>query len=215
MTTGAQVRGLFAGAGMAVLLTTSACAVGPAQGTHELGSAPPPTLHFPGDSNVYETVSELGVRAELVAIGQVTGVVSRELDDGGGAEPESGIPMVYYSFKVEEVLGGDTPKTPSIVLGWLDLERIQTTEVTPIQESARVVLFLDRVGRDDSPGIESVGELFVPLSGDNGVFDVVDEHATARSAAVRSLRPGGPGTDPGRKLRVPVSSIADVVTTNG
>lgn len=57
---------------------------------------------------MYETVSELGKTADLVAVGEVTGVVSKESDDGGGDEPESGIPMVFYCFKVDEVLSGST-----------------------------------------------------------------------------------------------------------
>jgi hypothetical protein len=92
------------------------------------------------------------------------------------------------------VAGDDVAGEIPIV--WSDTDLVEMSGVSPLDGSGQLLLFLKhQVSATDAPGIDSVEESYVPLSGDNGVFDVAasGDAATARSEVVRSLD-GSQGT---------------------
>lgn len=145
------------------------------------GGQPTGKVRFDGSYPAYESIPELAKPASLIVRGTVGEVVAREMDGGGEDESDGhGIPMVFMRLDVSESM--TAASTPSeIVLGWLDLGRIEASDVSELLPGQEVVLFLERLDRKSAPGIESLeGEFYVPLSADNGVFDV-DSRGTIRA----------------------------------
>lgn len=162
-------------------------------------------------ARTFASVQQLARSSDLIVMGRPVAVVSRELDGGGereldaNGEPAPGaVPMTFFDFAVDRRLGSKT-SPERIIVGWVDAS---PTFQTPLSIGSTVVLYLQFNAAGDTPGITSVGDHYVPLSGDNGTFDVRDGRAVARSAAVRSLRDGQPPAGADQRLDVPLSSLA-------
>ncbi len=151
------------------------------------------------DSAGYVTVEDLNANADAMVIGTVGDLLATERDNSG--EPEiddegraAGIPMAFYEFSVERVVRGQVPAT--IVVSWLDLGQASNTEeLSALSKGQHVVLWLDHLTADDMPGIESFADVWVPLSGDNGVMDIAGDQATARSSVLTGLDSGSRVSD--------------------
>ncbi len=183
-------RGLWLG-GAVVLLVAAWNLALPADRTH---------MEF--DYYIYETVTDLGNVADVVVAGEVSDVAARFDDRGGDPEtdqygnPIPGIPMVVYEFDVDTIVKGDI-EAKTLLVGVVDLDRVTTPGLTPLKEGQSLVLFLDHVTVDEAPDIGSVSkELWVPISDDNGIFDVSDGHASPRlDDVVVRLTDGSPDQD--------------------
>jgi hypothetical protein len=125
---------------------------------------------------IYSSVEELAVASDAEVVGTVKGIVAREVDYGTDNQDEraegSGIPNVFYQVDVSEVLGG-TAET-SIVVASPDLTTLSvSSETTPLVAGQRVLLFVQEQTSNGAPGISSFDFFYVPVSLDNGVFDIL------------------------------------------
>jgi hypothetical protein len=150
------------------------------------------TLHFTGPT--FQDLRTLRAASDLVIVGHPDRVIGRELDGGGGPEVAAdgrarGVPLVFYSVAVDRVIAGSAPRS-QIVVSWMDTEAADNDyQATPLSEGQQVVLFLDFVASEQSPGIQLVGDHYVSVGGDAGAFDVSGSSVTARSPSIRSRTP--------------------------
>lgn len=190
----------------ALLVAMSGCGQGTAGTTSTQGPASQ-RIQLDADYPSFPSVLALTSQADAVVVGRVTGILSRERD-GGADQPESsgrGIPMVFYQFAVQEVIKGDVADR-DISVGWIDLSLVTTPDVSAIEKSPAVLLFLEHLTSVDAPGISTVTDFFVPLGADNGVFDVSGDVATARSRIVQSL-----GANSAARAALPLSfTLAEI-----
>jgi hypothetical protein len=186
-----------------------ACSTAPAaQGpTHEFAAAS------------FRSAEQLMNSSDLVVLGRPVSVLSRELDAGGEAEldsagrPEPGaIPMVFLDFSIDKVLRGSAPSR-EIPVGVIDVTKMKTSAQTELRLNAPVVLFLRLNKAEEAPGISTVGDHYVPLSGDNGIFDVVNSRAMARSAVVTSVGARDTASQPATRISVPMDTLLQLGTT--
>jgi hypothetical protein len=151
-----------------------------------------------GDYEVYPSVEALVASADLVVEGKVGPVVMREIDRGGDPEvdPETGekipgVPMAFSEVTITNVLWAsprvEALTAETILVATVDSELIVTNQESPLNEGEQVMLFLRRRDPSTAPGL-TPDSFYVPLSGDNGVFDVRDSVATPRLEAVVNLR---------------------------
>ena len=181
-------------AGVAVILLVSAC------GGQAASSV---------DGPVYDTVTALTERADLVVTGSPAEVVAREVDGGGNDESVdgSGTSTVFWSVRVDSVLAGDA--VGEVVVAWPEQGGDVAESATPVEAGQSLVLFLEQVSAGDAPGITSVDGFYLPVGGDQGVFDVRGADAVARSPEVRGLADPEEGD---AALRVPVADLEAVVS---
>lgn len=162
------------------------------------------------DYPVYGSVAALGAAADAVVVGRVGGVAGRELD--GGGDPETGdaggIPLVFRHLTVQRVLAGAVRVGDDLLLSRLDLTKVQAADYTPLTEGQTLLLFLRHRSRADGPGVTSVNETWVPLSADNGVFDVAGSQARARSTLLTSVREEPSARSDAGHLRATLDEIA-------
>lgn len=128
------------------------------------------------DMPIYSSLTELARASDAEVVGTVKGVVAREIDHGTDIADEkvdaAGIPTVFYEVEVSEVLKGATDST--IVVGAPDVAKLSfSSEATPLKAGQRVLLFLKEQTPKEAPGIDSYEFFYVPVSRDNGVFDVL------------------------------------------
>lgn len=155
-------------------------------------STPTVSMDYP----TYSTVAELDRVADVVVLGQIGARTSTEYDNGGNEEVGDGgqplgIPMAFFDFTVQKVLQGDlTDKT--ITVEWIDTSKVTLEDSTSdLKQGQTVVLWLQHLTTQDAPGVTSVSDFWVPVSGDNGVMDVAAGHATARSETLTGLKTPG------------------------
>ena len=150
--------------------------------------AQPPTLQrtaaaFKG----YTSVTGLAEDADVIVVGTVEGIVGRGWDEGSEGNPAPGIipdehtktPMAFYQVAVSEVLQGDPGAT--IIVARIDHTIRWDNNEKPLETGQEVLLFLDSI---DNPDVFTIfkdrKDLYVPLSLDNGVFEVSDNKAVPR-----------------------------------
>ncbi len=169
-----------------------------------------------GDYEVYPSIESLASAADLVIEGQGGPVVLREVDRGGNPEsdPEtgeksSGIPMAFSEVTVTNIVWA-SPQINALVgkavlVAMVDTELIVAEQESPLNEGEQVVLFLRHRDHSTAPGL-TPDDFYVPLSGDNGVFDLEDSVATPRLPAVEDLRgldiAAGPTPDSSRAFNL-------------
>lgn len=148
------------------------------------------------DYATYSTANELDRVADVVVLGQVGSLKATEYDNGGNEEvgdegQQLGIPMAFYDFSVEKVLRGDLAQK-NITVEWIDTTKVTTEEqISELKPGQTVILWLRHLTAKDAPGVASISDFWVPVSGDNGVLDVNNGKATARSDALTGIdQPG-------------------------
>lgn len=166
------------------------------------------TPHVSADYPVYASVEELVAASDLVVTGSVGEVVGRQTEGSRGGSV--GNPMVFYDFRVAEVLKGQSPL--EMVVGYVDLDKISMDEVSAVTAGQELMFFLRCLPDEQSPEIDVVGDFCIPLSADNGVFDVEGDTATARSELLVAVYEAQ-ATVPVRAdaLRLPVAALASSV----
>ena len=132
----------------------------------------------PGDSGMvstafvrrYDSLDRLAAVSDAVVVGEVTGVVSTQPDKGasGLAEP---IPSTWYEIEVQETLKGETTDTITVVR--YDPGTFGDTQITVLLPGKQVSLFLEKRTAEEFPVVTMTDVFYVPISFDNGVFDVV------------------------------------------
>lgn len=151
--------------------------------------------------DVYPTIEDLSDASDVVVLGTVKSIagsgVSRGQDGTGGAYPYN-----LYELDVTEVFKGQVSETlyvyrtdPSL---FGEAPGLTEYPLTTLSVGETVVLYLERVSTDYEPTIPStLGDtIYVPLSFDNGVFDVtasgpigavgtVDDNTEVRPRGVR------------------------------
>ncbi len=144
------------------------------------------------DYAVHQSVSSLTYSSDVVVVGRVGSVVAREVDGGGDSEnrPGVGLPMVFHHVEVTRTMSGSPGR--SVIVAWPDSRRVSMEGATPVSAGEELVLFLERLSPAQAPGITSVRDFYVPVSGDNGVFDVQSSDTVyPRSDEVLGLTSGG------------------------
>ncbi len=128
--------------------------------------------HIEADYAVHGSVSALTYSSDVVVVGRVGSAVAREIDGGGDSEdrPGVGLPMVFHRVEVTRTMSGSPGR--SVIVAWPDSRRVSMEGATPVSAGQELVLFLERLSPAQAPGITSVRDFYVPVSGDNGVFDV-------------------------------------------
>lgn len=170
-----------------VLITMAAC--GPAVDP-SISEGPPTPITVQSSYESYATIDGLLGASDSAVIGVVGEVVDSFLDDGCDpqTDPSTGKPFFYarmdvFEVKVERWLSGE-PKTEVIRVVSLDPTSVVDPEWTPLESGERLLLFLVR---NNVPCPEGGGELWLPLSADNGVFDVSGDVVFPRSDNVTGL----------------------------
>ena len=165
-----------------------------------------PQLESVSEYFAYRTLTSLAQESDVVVRGRVAELLTQNVDQGG--TDVAGIPMLYYRVEVSEVLAGSI-EASSVVVGWKDAERSGDDELSDLAASSSVVLYLESVTRDAAPGIPpEFDRILVPLSGDNGVFDVRDSEAVARSKIVTGVLAPGDGFREGQLMVVALDTLA-------
>ena len=158
------------------------------------------------DGPTYDTVVALEAEADAVVVATVGELVGKEIDGGGEPEVDGegeivGIPMEFWSVDVERVLAGDAPDT--LTVAWIDQRTIRIEgRLSEFSVGDELVLYLVHQPADATPGLKSVEDVWVPLSGDNGVMDIDGDKVIARSELLTGL------TSPG-KVGVPLTATVD------
>ena len=116
--------------------------------------------------------------------------------------------MAFWSVQVASVLAGD--EIEKVVVAWPEEDGDVPESATPVESEQSLVLFLERRTADEAPGVTSVDDFYVPVGGDQGVFDVRGAEAAARSPEVRGLT--GP-EDGNEAFRVAVADLEATVSS--
>lgn len=138
------------------------------------------------DGPTFASVAELTSNSDLVVVGSVEQVLEKF---ESGSTSADAIPMLVYDLQVDEVLKGPN-ELRTVPLGYLDLDRIRTSDVSPIEPGQQLLLFLEQVTVGETAVIGSVSFdlIYVPVGGtDVSVFDVRDGLATPRSDVIQGL----------------------------
>ncbi len=138
--------------------------------------SPPERTGSSFDMPIYSSLDELAAASDAQVVGTVKGTVAHEIDYGT-ADPaqqvdQAGIPVVFYEVAVSETLEGTTGDT--VIVAAPDVEQLNfSSEITSLRAGERVLLFLREQTAEDAPGIDTYDFFYVPVSLDNGVFDVL------------------------------------------
>ena len=147
--------------------------------------------------NRYSTLEDLSESADVVVLGTVRSIAATGI--GRGSEGE-GNPMPYtiYELEVQETFKGGVSGT--IYVGRTDPSYFEDSLVfddaplTKLNTGEKVVLYLRKLNADVEPTIpiEGLDYVYVPLSLDNGVFDVSGAVGVVGETA--EVRPRGIGS---------------------
>lgn len=146
-------------------------------------------VHLFGTHAEYSSIEALAKASDVVVVATVGDDVRRAIE-GDPDVPDSGIPMMYREFSVNEVLSDPSGYVQGdvIYVSLFDTDKLIVDEQKAIASGQQLLLFLDRVSVDEVPAIRPLDQVFSPLSSDNGVFDLSSTgEITARSPAVVSL----------------------------
>ncbi len=127
---------------------------------------------------LYSTLEDLTEDADAVVLGTVEEItqigISRGMEGDG-----SSIPYTLYEVGVLETIKGDVGQTiyvsrtdPAFLA---DTVSFGKAPLTRLNVGETVVLYLHEISADIEPTITLTGTIYVPLSFDNGVFDVAGE----------------------------------------
>ena len=128
----------------------------------------------------YSTIEELAAASDLVVVGTVQGVLSREMDYGSGSaygQSGAGVPMVFYGVAVTETLRGESRSVAIVGAPDADVSFIEGT--TSLVSGQQLLLFLKQHTRETAPGVKSYEVFFAPVGLSNGVFDVIESGLVA------------------------------------
>lgn len=138
----------------------------------------------------YEDLASAARDADVIARGRVSGVVARTVDHGGNPGAVVQVPVVLYSFVLEDA--GPAQAATSLTVVWPDLDRLAVDGYKQLNVGDEYVLFLDAVPRTTRPGLPDFGELHVPVGSPSAVFVVQNGRGRSMLPGIRTREPGGP-----------------------
>lgn len=147
---------------------------------------------FAADYPDYATVDALRAVSDAIVVGQVGESIGKFEDRGGDPEfdefgdPIPGIPMEVFAFNVSRASTSEIAVGDTIPVLWVDLDAVNSDDLTRLHPGDELVLFLEHLTPASAPDLAKFGdEVWVPVSGDNGVMDVgSDGSASPRSSVV-------------------------------
>jgi Right handed beta helix region len=158
---------------MAVLLMmVAAC------GSSSTKAAPPPAT-FAVDVRPYLSVKELRASSDSVLLGTFGNKTGTQRNNGGNPADTAGIPVAFFEFVVSRVLSG-RDLGPMVQVVVLDAASTNGDVVLQPQPGQQVVIFAQELSATNAPGLKLSGPTINAVSGNNGVFDVVNGRARAR-----------------------------------
>ena len=119
---------------------------------------------------VYSSIADLAPQADAIVVGTVNDVVAKGVSRGAEGD---GIPVPFtlYEFEVTETLKGQT-KALIYVFG-SDTDMFPGESLTKLRAGQALTLFLGERLTHTYPAVTiSADRFYVPLSFDNGVFDI-------------------------------------------
>ncbi len=148
---------------------------------------------YEGDYDRLASVEELASASDRVMHLEIGDVIG-EVEDRGGdpevdpasGEPIRGIPMIVVEAVVQSSAFAGSESGETVLIAVPNSEAI-SADFQPLRKGDRIVLFGKLRDARTAPDLAKFGDFFVPVSGDNGVFDVSESRATARSTHVLSL----------------------------
>ncbi|MEV7681980.1 hypothetical protein AB0O64_26035 [Streptomyces sp. NPDC088341] len=120
--------------------------------------------------------------------------------EGGDSPYADCLPMVFHQATIKAIIlpppvtRGTTPvPLGKLIVGSVDTDAVDMEGASPLTPGSYMVVYAEKLAGADHPGIDSVnGDLWIPVGGEQGLFDVDGSTATARSSMVKSLYAGGP-----------------------
>jgi hypothetical protein len=153
------------------------------------------THHASVDGPTFSSVQELAASSELYVRGVIGEVVSREADSGGAApeiEDVTSVPVKFVGLQVTGSSDASQAAIGSVVpVVWLDFGTNVETDISDLAPGSEVLMFVKPMTPKMAPGIDTVDFFLAPTGGENGVFDVRGDEATARDQALTSLMSTG------------------------
>ena len=138
--------------------------------------------------NVFSELGPLTDAADTIVVGTVKGVAGSGIDRGRDGD---GSPTAYtvYEFEVTEVLKGDTDDVIHVIR--TDPSEFPDDPLTVLGVGEDLVLYLEELPAAIVPTITYTNTIYVPISLDNGVFDIdlgpvgsVDDTVIARPRGI-------------------------------
>ena len=124
---------------------------------------------------LYSTLEDLTEDSDAVILGTVREIAQTGISRGKEGDGTA-IPYSLYEVEVVEAFKGEVSET--IYVSRTDPSFLEDTvsfhgvPLTKLQRDETVVLYLHRMSADIEPTITLTDTIYVPLSFDNGVFDV-------------------------------------------
>ena len=120
----------------------------------------------------YKRVAAITVDSDTVVMGEVKEVVFTRPPPDDLSDDEIPGPTTFYEVEVKEVLRGDLYPGHTIVVGRAAPGQFEEIPITAIELGSHVVLFLQERTAGDVTLATNSDTFYVPVSFDNGVFDV-------------------------------------------
>ncbi len=136
------------------------------------------------------SVARRAAASDLVVRGRAGEIVSRQIDNGGELVDGGGVPVAIREFRIDEILKGEGhgPTGGIVYIVGFDFGVISVEGISPLGDG-EVVVFLDALSDEETPGIEFDGTIYAIVGGNLGIFDVEGLNATQR-LAVAEVEPG-------------------------
>ena len=151
---------------------------------------PAPTEEADGHAFIrtYNRIGALAIASDVVVVGDVTSIVSRQPDTGASGDARL-IPSTWYEIEVRETLKGETGSEITVVR--TDPGFFDDVQVTALSQGESVLLFLSKRTSEEFPMVTVTNVFYIPVSFDNGVFDVLP--CTSEITKETDVRPRVPG----------------------
>jgi hypothetical protein len=138
----------------------------------------------------YDSVRAVSMGSDLVVLADVGSTIRSVRDNGGNPANTEGVPMVLLELRPVRVLRGSTPATKVLTLAMIDQGPVSAKDwETPLRKGEQVVIFLHRYESAQVPGLGVTEPVYVPVSGDNGIFTVSGTRVISRSPTSMTLEP--------------------------
>lgn len=119
---------------------------------------------------IYNSLDRLSEVSDAVVIGEVIGIASTQADTGVDGLATA-IPSTWYEVEVQEVLKGEATDTIHVVR--TNPGHFRDGNVSTFETDEILLLYLMKRTSTEFPLVTVADVFYVPVSFDNGVFDVV------------------------------------------
>ena len=128
-----------------------------------------------GDRPSYSTAVALNRASDVVVVGTVGEVLTREMDEGSvtPGPNDISIPAVFVNVTVDEVVKGQLRDGDNLAVS------TPPDSGMDLVPGSRVALFMRQV--EKAPGIQTQDRFYVPVSGPNAMLDVSTDGRSART----------------------------------